>query len=59
MDSNELDAFRARVLASPGAWTLLERDAYLPFDEDAHGAGQARDHRAGAVACSADQSDGP
>jgi hypothetical protein len=37
-----LDELRARVVASPGAWTLFEKDAYLPFPENAYRAGQLR-----------------
>lgn len=44
--SDELNELRARVLDSPGAWTLFEKDAYLPFPEDAHRAGQLRLARA-------------
>jgi hypothetical protein len=39
---SDLNDLRARVLASPGAFALLEADAHLPFPDGSFAAGQAR-----------------
>ncbi|MDP3196135.1 hypothetical protein [Tabrizicola sp.] len=39
---SELTDLRARILASPGSFHLLESDAHLPFPDGSIAAGQAR-----------------
>lgn len=43
---DDLTALQERVIASPAAWFLLQADAALPFDDDAHRAAQLRLDRA-------------
>jgi hypothetical protein len=40
--SDALQVLQARVVASPGAWAMLEADAYAPLDADAHRAARLR-----------------